>query len=254
MSMRATPNLLCFGFAAMLLHFTGVAGAQTNRCADCHFANPETEPAGRHLDDWDLSSHGRSGVGCESCHGGDPSTFESFLAHRGILNSRNPASPTNERNLPRTCGRCHSDHYAAFRSTKHYDLRRGGGRTAPGCASCHGEVAAYLLSPKGLARKCDSCHGPDEKHPLPEVSAQARLLLEEVREVRSLLEQADRLIERVNDEERRERLTVLFAVARTFLREAGHVGHTFDFRGIEESTEQARLAAEVLLQALANPP
>ena len=53
-----------------------------SRCADCHFAN-STAASRWHLSEWDHSAHGRADVGCEGCHGGDPSTFESFLAHRG---------------------------------------------------------------------------------------------------------------------------------------------------------------------------
>lgn len=254
MGMGKRQIFLLHGFAAMLVALpAGIAQAQDNRCADCHFANPETEPAGRHLDDWDVSAHGRSGVGCESCHGGDPSTFESFLAHREVLSSRNPVSPTNERNLPATCGMCHPSHYLVFRNTEHYQLLRAGESSAPNCSSCHGEVAAYLLSPKGLAAKCDGCHGPGDTTSLPEVSEQVRLLMESNREVRKVLEQAGRLIERVKDQERRLRLTRLYSDARSFQREAAHVGHTFDFRGIEESAEQAQLSAETLLLELANP-
>src|SRR3972149_3774571 len=75
--------------------------AQKSRCADCHFSRPEA-PNLEHLADWDRSTHGRNNVGCERCHGGDATTFEPFLAHRGILNSTNPASPVNLLNLSET--------------------------------------------------------------------------------------------------------------------------------------------------------
>jgi Cytochrome c554 and c-prime len=71
--------------------------ASQSRCADCHFANPGA-PAANRLADWDHSLHSRNSVECEKCHGGDATTFEPFLAHRGILNSTNPASPVNRRN------------------------------------------------------------------------------------------------------------------------------------------------------------
>ena len=96
-------------FLAFLLLSAAPATAQQSRCADCHFANP-TAPAGIHLSDWDRSAHSRNNVGCEKCHGGDATTFESFLAHRGVLNSANPASPVNRRNLPATCGACGGTH------------------------------------------------------------------------------------------------------------------------------------------------
>ena len=76
------------------------AQAQSS-CADCHYANPD---APGHLSEWERSAHGRHAVGCEKCHGGDPTSFDAFRAHQGILDSRNPASPVNRTNLPRTCG------------------------------------------------------------------------------------------------------------------------------------------------------
>ena len=84
-----------FGFLlASLLVSASPAESQQSRCADCHFANP-LAPAADHLADWDLSAHSRNNVGCEKCHGGDASTFEKSLAHRGILNSANAKSPVN---------------------------------------------------------------------------------------------------------------------------------------------------------------
>ena len=92
----------------------GLAGAPAafaqldrSRCADCHFANPYTEPAQQHLHRWSLSPHQRADVGCDSCHGGNPDTFESLQAHRGVLSSFNPSSPVHRTQLPVTCGSCH---------------------------------------------------------------------------------------------------------------------------------------------------
>ena len=84
-----------FGFLlTSLLVLASPAESQQSRCADCHFANPSA-PAADHLADWDFSAHSRNNVGCEKCHGGDASTFEKSLAHRGILNSANAKSPVN---------------------------------------------------------------------------------------------------------------------------------------------------------------
>src|SRR3970282_2548491 len=80
--------LKTFARAILLLLFLLVplqwASAQGTRCADCHLANPD---APGHLYAWERSAHGQHNVGCEACHGGDATTFESFAAHRGILNS-----------------------------------------------------------------------------------------------------------------------------------------------------------------------
>ena len=86
---------------------------QQSRCADCHFANPDA-PEQRHVYDWDRSPHRRSNVGCDACHGGDATSFESFLAHQGILHSGNPASLLHRANLSQTCGSCHIGPFVAF--------------------------------------------------------------------------------------------------------------------------------------------
>jgi hypothetical protein len=65
-------------------------------------------------------------VGCEKCHGGDATTFEPFLAHQGILNSMNPASPINRRNLSATCGTCHAGPFVAFQKSQHFALLNKG--------------------------------------------------------------------------------------------------------------------------------
>ena len=247
---RLTPYGLAWALIGL---WPGWVGAQANSCADCHFANPETEPAGRHLGDWDVSPHGRKGVGCEACHGGDATTFEAMLAHRDVLSSRNPVSPTNERNLPQTCGRCHPSHLSVFRDTKHYELVRAGDRRAPTCSSCHGAVAADLMSPRGLAAKCNTCHGPDTANHRPELAAQVRVLLEAVRDAREDLKQARRLVGRAKDPERRERLEILLEAAETPLMDVTHIGHTLDFRGIDQKIAEARAGAETLMFVLANP-
>ena len=61
-------------------------------CADCHYADPKA-PRPDHLESWDRSPHGRNAVGCETCHGGNPRTFEGFLAHQAILGRRTPGVP-----------------------------------------------------------------------------------------------------------------------------------------------------------------
>jgi hypothetical protein len=101
------------------------AAAQQSRCADCHFSRPDA-PAPDHYSDWDRSAHGRNNVGCEKCHGGDATTFEPFVAHGGILNSVNPASPVNRRNLSATCGTCHVGPFVGFQKSQHFALLEKG--------------------------------------------------------------------------------------------------------------------------------
>ena len=225
--------------------------AQRSSCADCHFANPGSPG---HLFEWDHSPHGRNNVGCEQCHGGDGTTFESFPAHREILNSRNPASPVNRRNLPHTCGFCHTGQFVAFQKSRHYGLLQGDNDDAPTCSTCHGDVAAHLLSPNALAVRCQKCHREGEPGSHPEFPAQGKTLLETIREVRALLNEAKPLIHRVKDTERQARLEEAYRQAEVPLIEAVRSGHSFVFDALEERREVAHQRAEALLERLANPP
>lgn len=83
---------------ALLLLSATPAVSQPNRCADCHFANRDV-PAVEHQGDWDRSEHRRRNIGCEQCHGGDATPFESTIAHLGVINSQNLASPVNRRRI-----------------------------------------------------------------------------------------------------------------------------------------------------------
>ena len=226
------------------------AQMQSN-CADCHIINPDA-PAPGHLSDWEHSAHGRNQVGCESCHGGDASTFESFLAHREILASRNPASPVHRRNLPATCGRCHTGQFVAFQRSQHFALLQQGDERTPVCTTCHGDVAAYLLSPRALAGRCASCHGEEGIVPRPGRPELAREMLEGVMEVRSLLDSAEEMLRHVRDAERREALEEAYHQAEIPLSEAIIAGHSFVYDQLQDRLGVARRRATALLEQLVN--
>ena len=233
--------------------FAAEGNAQTqSRCADCHFANPGSVSA-NHLSEWDLSGHGRKNVGCETCHGGDPRSFEPFVAHKDILARTNPASPVHPTNLPKTCGTCHTGPLVAFQRSKHYELLRAGNKNGPTCTTCHGEAAGTRLSPKALEGQCATCHGAGKIAPHPEFPARARLADEGLREARALLKDARTAIGRVKDKARRASLEQAAQQAEVPIIEATQAGHAFIYDQLDErlTTARARLAA--LFERLANP-
>lgn len=238
---------------ALVLGVPTSVEAQTSRCGSCHFANLETAPAPDHLYDWDSSPHGRNGVGCESCHDGDATTFERTLAHRDVLSGGNPASPVNRANIPRTCGSCHAGPYTNFQQSQHFQLLNEGNRRVPVCVTCHSDVGARLLSPTGLERTCDSCHGDDGVAPRPGRATDARLLLEGAAEVRESLAAARRLIDRVRDSGRRAELEEAYGQAEVPLIQARQAGHRFVFDALEERLGVARERTAALLSRLVNP-
>jgi hypothetical protein len=249
----ATVALIAF-FAA-----TDVLLAQQSRCADCHFANPSPTFAARlrgaetHLRNWDLSAHARANIGCERCHGGDPTTFEPLAAHRGILPWTNPASPVHRVNLPKTCGVCHAGPFVAFQKSRHFALLQGSNPVVPTCTTCHGDAGENRPSPKALERECATCHRPGRADEHPEHPALGRKMLEGVREVRALLKEANNLIERIKDRPRRARLEHAAQQVDVPLTQATQASHAFVYDDLEERLDTARRRLAALFEELANP-
>lgn len=148
--------------------FAGEGNAQTqSRCADCHFANPGSVSA-NHLSEWDSSGHGRKNVGCDAPRGGDPRSFEPFVAHKDILARTNPASPVHPTNLPEDVR--HLPHRAAGCLPAQNMVPTAEGRQQER-AHVHDlprEAAGNRLSPKALEGQCATCHGAGHR-PAPRV-------------------------------------------------------------------------------------
>jgi hypothetical protein len=238
--------------AAALTSDARAQGLDQSRCADCHFANPGSVSSS-HLSDWDTSAHSRRNVGCDSCHGGDPRSFEPFVAHRDILARTNPASPVHRSNLPKTCGTCHTGPFVQFQKSKHYELLRAGDRDVPTCTTCHGEAAGVRLSPKALESQCAQCHGARKVAPHTEFPAEGRLALEGLRETRALLREARSAIARVKDPARRASLEEQARQAEVPIVEATQAGHQFVYTQLEERLQAARTRLTALFDRIANP-
>ena len=233
---------------------SGIAAAQIlpqSACADCHFADPRS-PRRDHLESWDRSPHGRSSIGCEKCHGGDPRTFERLPAHSGIIDPIDLRSPVNPRKLPATCGTCHAGALAAFQGSRHYQLLQSGSRTGPTCSTCHGEVEGRVLSPKALASACNDCHGPGEEAPRAERAREVREQYEALTAVRNDMKLAQSLIKRIDDKARRASLTETYQQAAVPLQRAIDAGHQFVYEDLREYLAVARARVSVLLSTLAN--
>lgn len=241
---------VCLGLASLFAF--GISAIAQSRCADCHFANPGA-PAAAHLSNWDRSAHSRNNVGCEKCHGGDATTFEPFLAHRGVLNSRNPASPVNRRNLSRTCGTCHAGPFVAFQKSQHFALLEKGDTRVPVCSTCHDDAGIWRPSARSLETECRLCHGPGGIAPRAERAESARTLYEALHESREVLKSAKSLINRVDDKTRRAQLEAAYQQTEVPLIEAVQAGHQFVYDDLKERLSTARRRLDALLGQLANP-
>lgn len=235
-----------------LLGLATPAVSQQSRCADCHFSRPDA-PAASHLSDWDHSAHSRNNVGCERCHGGDATTFESLFAHRNVLHSTNPSSPVNRRNLPSTCGTCHAGPFVAFQKSQHFALLEKGDNRVPVCSTCHGEAGYRRPSARALETQCAQCHGPNRIAPRPERAEAARTLYDALHDSRDLMKSARSLVNRVTDKSRRAQLDEAYRQAEIPLVQAVQAGHQFVFDDLKERLSVARQRIEGLFGQLANP-
>jgi hypothetical protein len=226
--------------------------AQTSRCADCHYANAP-DVARAHVSDWEHSAHSRNGVGCESCHGGNPSTYEGALAHRGVLPASNPASKSHRQNLPTTCGSCHTGPFVRFQKSHHFALLKSGDARVPTCTTCHDPTGWQFPSPKALETECQRCHGPQGVAPRSERAAAARALLEEVHASRELLAATRPIIDRMKDKTRQAHFREAYRNAEVPLIEAGRSVHEFVFDNLKDRLTIARQRIEALLVELVNP-
>jgi hypothetical protein len=239
-------------FAAIICFSAIDAAAQSSRCADCHYANAP-ELARDHVEDWEHSAHARNNVGCEKCHGGNGTTFEAILAHRGVLPSSNPSSMVHPKNLPATCGSCHAGPFVRFQKSHHFELLTAGDRRVPTCTTCHDAAGWRFPSPKMLESECQRCHGPKGVAPRVERAAAARTLLEEVRSSRELLEATRPFIDRINNKARQTELREAYRQAEVPLVEAGRSVHEFVFDDLRERLATARRRIEALFSELVRP-
>ena len=245
-------GVLCSLTLMSLLQFATPAAPQQSRCADCHFSRSDA-PAPGHLSEWDRSAHSRNDVGCEKCHGGNATTFESVIAHQGILNSTNPASPVNPRNLPATCGACHAGPYVGFQKSQHFALLKKGDTRGPVCSTCHGAAGFQRPSARAIETQCRQCHGPSGIAPRPERAEAARTLYEALNESRDVMKSARSLVNRTRDKARRAQLDAAYQQAEVPLIQAVHAGHAFVYDDLKERLSLARQRIEALLGAIANP-
>ena len=142
------------------------AVAGTQFCASCH---------AEEVAQYKASIHGRARdrgnadvPTCQSCHG----------ATHAALTASDPHSPVNKRNLPDTCGSCHSNAklaakymftevrpVEAYRQSVHGRAIQNGNLNAASCGDCHGTHDILPLSDprskiwkQNVAATCGKCH------------------------------------------------------------------------------------------------
>jgi hypothetical protein len=153
----------------------GVEDLPGGQCLGCHLT---TEDGVGEL--WQDDVHARAGIGCETCHGGDPAQDDSDLAKRSGSGYRGALSA---REIVLSCGGCHSDveymkvrkpllpvdQLDKYRTSEHGKLLAKGETRVAQCASCHGahgvrevndaKSPVYAVNVPGM---CGTCHADAE--------------------------------------------------------------------------------------------
>jgi hypothetical protein len=131
-------------------------------CTHCHYrGNPEGAPQSDAYLDYLESVHGGALAKglvkaplCQDCHGS-----------HDIRKVKDPGSIVSRFHVAETCGRCHIEIYAQYKTSIHGVAAGRGIEEAPSCTGCHGEHGIY--SPKDpkstvfathVSTQCSSCH------------------------------------------------------------------------------------------------
>ena len=223
--------------------------ASPSRCVDCHTAIAGPPRVASHFADWQQSAHARHGVGCERCHGGDPTMAEPQWAHRGILHSSRPNSPVNGGNLFRTCAPCHAAQAGAFATSLHRVLLDADDLRAPTCSTCHGSMTARVPSPETLEARCAECHRAGSTRGA--YPARAREGLEAIARMRVALGELSSEVTAVGDANRRRELRARWDAASRATADAVTAFHAFDLRRMDAALDAAQREADGVAGGLA---
>lgn len=135
-----------------------LAAFRQNQCVICHASLTEPLRVSAHFYEWLNSPHEQKNVGCEKCHGGDPTITTFRTAHQGVERASFPTSRLAPKNAPETCRSCHQPAVQVFTQSRHYQqlLATGDG---PSCTTCHHHMATSVIyRPPDTAALCASCH------------------------------------------------------------------------------------------------
>jgi cytochrome b subunit of formate dehydrogenase len=140
--------------------------AQEKLCLSCHLDNPDvrarTAPTSGFIAAYEKSIHGTAlaagnakAANCVDCHG-----------NHEMRKGSDQASFVNRKNVPETCGKCHTGIAAEFQQSVHGAALARGNTDAPTCTNCHGEHTIFEhndprspVAAGNVSAECASCHG-----------------------------------------------------------------------------------------------
>ena len=156
-------------------------------------------------------------------------------AHLAIRGSEDPASPIHRKNLPATCGACHTRSAEQFKKSRHAAaLQSDTGTAAPTCSTCHGAAGTILPEADEVSQQCTQCHGIGKPSTHPEYAPAAKLLMAQYGAAQAMLSGAGTFIPIINDAAQRASLEVDEARATQALATAAESIHSMDYDTIDQ--------------------
>jgi predicted CXXCH cytochrome family protein len=150
--------------------------AQKNSCVDCHLQLEDALNAP--TEGFMADVHKQFGLGCQDCHGGNPSQDDVELAK-----DRSFKGSPERAKIPEFCGSCHSDsaymrkfnpnlrvdQLALYWTSRHGQLLKQGDSNGAVCTDCHGVHGVQPANfPKSqvfawnIPQTCGRCHSDAE--------------------------------------------------------------------------------------------
>lgn len=179
------------------------ADLQSNQCYACHAAIDVQQRT--ITETWLASAHGRAGIGCDGCHGGDPRSDEITVAMSAEAGFVGVPDRTGTVGI---CGGCHSDaakmrpyglatdQLSKYQSSVHGQrLTTARDTRVAICIDCHGSHGVKKASdptaavyPLNVPKLCASCHAdaklmepygiPTDQFAIYQTSVHGKALLE----------------------------------------------------------------------------
>lgn len=199
------------------------APKDSSSCVVCH--SRQDEASLRHPTvDWANDIHAAAGLGCESCHGGDPTRKRFDNEDDAADYAMNPAkgftAAPSRLEIPQFCARCHSDaaymkrfnpslrvdQYTEYRTSVH-GIRNAKGDTKPAeCVDCHGVHGIRAVSSPdapvyatNVPKTCARCHADSTKMAEYKIPTNQYALYQRSVHARALFDQGDLSAPACND-------------------------------------------------------
>jgi hypothetical protein len=227
--MNKREMLILAGFMFLFAIFAAPSLASGNSCLDCHEKLTEYNDKEKQFNDirikhlerdvacslechatimekfaknnyeqWTTSKHALFNVTCNNCHGGNTSSDVKESAHKGVSNASDSNSSVFYRNLPETCGKCHTEEYNQFKESLHYQ-RLKALKQAPTCDTCHSPHEFKILNSSEFENICSSCHNI-EMEIAPEIPEKAVIAIENAEKLKKEIMIADAAIKQAKQQ------------------------------------------------------